>query len=201
MTVTSPLRGSRRRAAVALISLLWLGVAATASAHSELVSSDPEPGSTIGPVRDTPIVLTFSASLKAGSKADIVGPAGKLGTATVDPANRVRLVYTPARPLEPGGWTIEWTSIATDGDVLRGKILFSVAVLATPTPSPTASAAQSIPAPTPTAALSPSPSPTPPPGPASSTGADVLLPVIAAILAIAVLGLVLLRSRRASARR
>jgi LPXTG-motif cell wall-anchored protein len=35
----------------------------------------------------------------------------------------------------------------------------------------------------------------------NSTGTDVLLPVIAAILAIVILGLVLLRNRRASVRR
>lgn len=184
---------SVRRAPLALACLLWLAAAATAAAHSEFVSSDPAAGSTIGPERDTPIVLIFSETLKPGSKADIIGPAGKIGTATIDRSDDTRLVFTPTAPLAPGAWRMEWTSIATDGAVLRGKVPFTVEAAATPSPSPTTSAAATT-SPTP----SPSPAPSPPPNPVNSTSSDVLVPVIAAILAIIVLGLVLLRSRRAS---
>lgn len=171
-----------RRAALALVSVLWLAATGTVTAHAELLSSDPAAGSTIGPVRDTPIVLTFSEALKAGSKADIIGPGGRIGTATIDRYDDTKLVFTPTAPLAPGKWSIDWTSIAIDGHILRNKVQFSVA--AVPTTSPTSS-----------------PSPSPPPDPVNSTSTDVLVPVIAAIFAILVLGLVLLRSRRASVRR
>ena len=189
-----------RRAALVFVSLFWAAAAGAASAHSELVSSDPAAGETIGSVRDTPISVIFSETLKAGSKADIIGPTGKLGTATIDRYDDTMLVFTPTAPLAPGAWSIDWTSIATDGDVLRGKIAFTVAAVATPSPSPTATAAPSATA-TAIATPSPSPAPSPPPSQVNSTGSDVLLPVIAAILAIVVLGLVLLRSRRTSVRR
>jgi methionine-rich copper-binding protein CopC len=195
MTITSPQRQSVRRAALALTSVLWLITAATAAAHSDLVSSDPADGSTIDPASDTPIALIFSETLKAGSKADIIGPAGTLGTATIDRYDDTMLVFTPTAPLAPGAWRIEWTSIATDNDVERGTIAFTVAAVATPSPSPTASAAPSA---TTTPTPSPSPAPSPPPSQVNNTSSDVLLPVISAILAIVVLGLVLLRRRRAS---
>ncbi|MDQ6795790.1 MAG: copper resistance protein CopC [Chloroflexota bacterium] len=192
MMQTSSRPQSVRRAALALTCLLWLASAGAAAAHSDLVSSDPAAGSTIGPLRDTPITLIFSETLKAGSKADIIGPAGKIGTATIDRYDSTRLVFTPTAPLAPGAWRMEWTSIATDGDVLRGTILFTVAVVATASPSPTTS---------PAATTSPTPSPSPAPSHVNSTSSDVLVPMIAAVLAIVVLGLVLLRSRRASVRR
>lgn len=193
MTVTASCMRSVRRAPLALACLLWLAAAATAAAHSEFVSSDPAAGSTIGPERDTPIVLIFSETLKPGSKADIIGPAGKIATATIDRYDDTRLVFTPTGPLAPGAWTIEWTSIATDGAVLRGKVPFTVEAVATSSPSPTVSAAATA-----TGAPSPSPAPSPPPSQVNSTSSDVLVPVIAAVLAIVVLGLVFLRSRRAS---
>ena len=194
MMQTSSRPRSVRCAALALAGLLWLAGTATATAHSEFVSSDPTGGSTNGPVRDTPIVVTFSETLKPGSKADIIGPAGRIGTATIDRYDSTRLVFTPTAPLAPGAWRMDWTSIATDGAVLRGKVAFTVAAAATPSPSLTTSA---VPTTNPTS----SPSPSPPPSQVNSTGSDVLLPVIAAVLAIVVLGLVLLRSRRASVRR
>jgi methionine-rich copper-binding protein CopC len=189
------------RAVLVLAGLLWLATAAVAAGHSELVSSDPAAGETIGPVRDTPITLIFSETLKTGSKADIIGPAGKIGTATIDRYDDTMLVFTPTGPLAPGTWSIDWTSIATDGDVLRGKIPFTVDAAVTLSPSPTVSAAPSATA-TATATATPSPSPAPSPSPSqANSSSDVLLPVIAAILAIVVLGLVLLRSRRTSVRR
>jgi methionine-rich copper-binding protein CopC len=196
MTVTSPHRQSVRRAALALASVLWLTTAATAAAHSDLVSSDPAAGETIGPARDTPITLIFSETLKAGSKADIIGPAGTLGTATIDRYDDTMLVFSPTAPLAAGAWRIEWTSVSVDKDVLRGTIAFTVADVGTPSPSPTTSEA-----PTASATTTPPPSPAPSPPPSqvnNNTSPDVLLPVIAAILAIVVLGLVLLRSRRTS---
>jgi copper resistance protein C len=150
----------------------WLVAAAPAAAHSELVSSIPAAGSTLNPIPATPVVLSFSETLKTGSKADIVGPDGStIATAGIDPSDDTKLSWAPTAPLAPGSWTIRWTSIATDGDVLRGTISFQVAgALAAPSATPTA------------------------PQPASTT--DAILPVIAAVVVIAVLGLVLLRRRR-----
>jgi copper resistance protein C len=169
------------------VFLAWLLMAVPVAAHSELVSSIPTAGATVAATPVTPVVLSFSETLKTGSKADIVGPDGKTaGTAAIDAGDDKKLSWTPSAPLAPGSWTIQWTSIdAEDGDVLRGTIPFQVAA---------ASAA-------PTATPAPTPAASPSPSDASSPGAGTIVPVLAALVVIALLGLVLLRGRRTTARR
>ena len=185
----------RRRAVPAVLALLLLLMAAVpAVAHSELVSSSPAAGSTVTSAAGMSIVLSFSEALKTGSKADVVGPGRTTaGTATIDPSDNTKLTSSPLSALAPGSWTIRWTSIATDGDVLRGTIPFTVAAAATATPS--AATTPATPAsPTATPALSPTPAD-------ASGGAGAIVPVIAALLVIGLLALILLRNRRSTARR
>jgi methionine-rich copper-binding protein CopC len=176
---------------------LILGLAAGAvAAHSEFVSVTPADGSSVTWPAGTSIVLTFSEALKSGSRADITGPGNaKVGTATVDPANNTHLTFTPPTPLGPGAYSITWTSIATDGDILRSKAPLTFTVTA----AVATDSGSSSPSLTPTQA--PSTAPTPDPAAAGGTGADALLPVVAAIVVIGVLGAILLRNRRSSARR
>jgi methionine-rich copper-binding protein CopC len=178
MTVTSRLA----RAAGVVLLAAWLATAVPVSAHAELVSSSPAAGATISGMPIVPIVLSFSEALEAGSRADVVGPDGTtIGTAAIDPADDTKLAWTPASPLIPGSWTIRWTSIATDGDILRGTIPFTVAPAG-------ASAAGS-----PATLGTPAPSPTP----AEAASRDAaILPIVAALVAIAVVGFALLRRRR-----
>jgi hypothetical protein len=138
------------------------------------------------------IVLSFSEALKKGSKADVVDPSGAtVGSATIDPADDTKLRWSPAAALPPGSYTIRWTSIATDGDVLRGTIPFTVVAAATPTPS-----AATTPAPT-----TATPAPSAAPGDVSTAGIGAIFPVVAALLVIGLLALVLLRKRRPTAPR
>jgi len=175
-------------------SLIGLVVAGVAAADADFVSSDPKDKATISAEPVKPIVLTFSEALGSGSRADIAGPGNaKVGTATVDSSSNKRLRFVPDAPLPAGGYTIAWTSIATDGHVLRGKLTFTVASAATPSPSALASAS---------AAASPTvaPSAAPSPDDAAASDTSAILPVIAAIAIIATLGVVLLRNRRPAAR-
>jgi copper resistance protein C len=184
----------RRRAVPAVLALFLLLMAAVpAVAHSELVSSVPAAGSTVTSTPGMSIVLSFSEALKTGSKADVVGPGGTVGTATIDPSDNTKLTWSPPTALAPGSYTIRWTSIATDGDLLRGTIPFTVAA-ATPPPSlatPTAPPATTPPS---TPAASPTPA-------AASAGAGVIIPLIAALLVIGLLASMLLRNRRPTVRR
>lgn len=164
---------------------VWLAFAATVAAHAELVSSSPAAGGTVESAPGMSVVLTFSETLKSGSEADVVGPGGAVaGTATIDPADDARLSWTAPAPLPPGAYTIRWTSIATDGDVQRGTIPFTVTAAAAPT------AASASPSP----ALSPSAPPSPSPTPAGDTESTIG-PVVAALVAVAVLALSLVRRR------
>ncbi|HEY7589872.1 MAG TPA: copper resistance CopC family protein [Candidatus Limnocylindrales bacterium] len=191
MSVTSPRRASSRAALLAVALLLL--AALPAAAHAELVSADPANGATVQGPFDRPIVLTFSEDLASGSKADLKAADGKtLDSAAV--AGR-RMTITLASPLDAGTYTIQWTSVADDGHVERGAVTFTVTP-PPPTPIPTPSATA---APTPTASPTPMPSPTPSGGGGTPAGgtADVLLPLLGVVIAVAALGAFLLRRRSA----
>jgi methionine-rich copper-binding protein CopC len=192
MGISSRSRDRHRAAPVVLALAVWLVAIFPVVAHSELVSSTPAAGSTVTSAPGTSIVLSFSEALKSGSKADVVGPGGAtIGTATVDPSDNTNLTWSPPTSLPPGSYTIRWTSIATDGDVLRGTIPFTVAAASAAPSAATATAAPS--------AATPAPSATP--GDVSAAGIGAIVPVVAALLVIGLLALILLSNRRPTARR
>ena len=185
------------RAALLVGALITLAMPLAASAHSEFVSSIPADKSTVS---GTPaeIILTFNASLDPKKSSIILldSSSSQVAKAGVDAADDKVMRMTPPT-LQPGAYEIDWTSVALDGDLLRGKVAFTVT---TPTLSPpaapttTPSAAAS---PTSTASAVPTPSPAPSvaPTPTSTSGADAIVPVLVAIVLIAVLGAWLLRGR------
>jgi copper resistance protein C len=175
----------RHGSAAALLALVGsIGAAAPIAAHSELVSSSPAAGSTVTPAPGFSIVLSFSEELKTGSKADVIGPAGTtVGTATTQSGDNTRLQWSPAAALPAGSYRIQWTSIATDGDVLRGTIPFTVVAATASSPPPTAT-----------------PAPSPAPGNVSAAGIVAIIPVFVALLFVGLLALVLMRKRRPTPR-
>lgn len=193
---------SRVAAAVlaALFSVLLAGV--PASAHAEFVSSDPQPGAVVPGPFEGPISLTFDEPLADGSHAELLGIDGtQITDATIPAEAPEQLVFVLQEPLAAGEYEIQWTTIGQDGEVDRDT--FTITVLEpepTPTSAPTATPeASATPRPTPGPTTSPEPTPSPTPGPdgdpAASTG-DVLFPILAAVIVLAVLAGVLLRNRR-----
>jgi methionine-rich copper-binding protein CopC len=202
--------GALRAALLVVGALVGLSLPLVASAHSELKTASPADGSTVAGSPDE-IVLTFTETLNP-TKSSIVllDSAGKqLGRAGVDPADDTVMRLTPPT-LDAGAYEIDWTSVALDNDLVRGKVKFTVVA---PTPSPTiepTAPASSVPSIAATASptASPAASATPPsPGPSagstttSGSAADVLLPVIVAIILVVVLGGILLRGRSGSGTR
>lgn len=194
---------SRRLAGVFLIVTVLVLVPAGVLAHSELKIAVPADGST---VTGTPpeIVLTFTAALNpTKSSITLNGPDGtEIAKAGVDPVNNTVMRLTPP-PLAPGAFQVRWTSTSTDGDILRGVVHFTV-IAATPSPtaSPTAAASASPP-PTPSPSRPPSSSPSASPtgpGTTTSSSSDVLLPILAALVVLAVLGGWLVRARSRTGR-
>jgi methionine-rich copper-binding protein CopC len=185
-------------------AILALALPMVATAHSELEKASPTDGSIVTTGTPDEIVLTFSETLnKTRSSIILLGADGaQLAKAGVDPADDTVMRLTPPT-LGAGAYEVDWTSVALDGDLLRGKVHFTIAIATppdTPPPSSTPSAIASL---TPTASLAATPatvSPVPSGGGSATTsasGADVILPVVVAILLIAVLGAVLLRGRSA----
>lgn len=189
--------------------LLALSIAGPAAAHADLVTSSPEDGAVLG-TPPTTITLTFSEGLDAGkSSFKLLGAGifaiGGTGKAAEDGADVMTLgaLVQDGRPLGPGVYQVQWTSVAGDGDVLRGTITFTVAeptpAPATPTlasTEPSAMAPSAVPTKLPSAV--PTPAPSADPGPASADADDALLPIIATLAIVAGIGaLVLRRGRRA----
>jgi copper resistance protein C len=190
-----------------VVGVIVVAIAAPTSvaAHSELVSSSPPEGAVLSAPPDE-IVLTFSEALdRTRSHVTLNDPSGtQVAAAGVDPSDDTIMRLTPPASLAPGAYQIRWTSVAADGDVLQEIVHFtltppspspSAAPIPSAIPSATASAAAS-----PSATTSPSPAPSAPTTPASS-GADVLLPIVAALVVIAVFGWWLLRNRSRGAGR
>jgi hypothetical protein len=116
------------------------------------------------------------------------------------------MTFTPTGPLGPGSYKVQWTSVAADKDVARGTFSFTVLeptpAPPTPTPAPTA-APSDAPSESPTGAPSAAPAsraPTasPTPSPDTAGAADVLVPVIAALVLVVVAGAWLLRRGRSA---
>lgn len=169
---------ARRRAVLrcALLAalLLLLSWPSGVLADAELDAAVPADGSTVPGPFDGPIVLTFSAELADGSRADLVDAAGDtLASAAVD-GSRATMTITPDEPLAEGIYEVRWVSIATDGHLTRDTLTFTVSAPPTPepTPEPTFEPSES-------AAATPSPliAPAPDPG-AMTSGSDVLLPIL-----------------------
>ena len=183
-----------------LFAVIAAAVPSSVAAHAELDTISPADKSS-GP-SPTEIVGTFVQNLDpAKSSFTVVDSTNKVvaqgGELASDDVRKMTLTLTA--PLDPGAYTIRWTTVSTeDGELARGTTTFTV-VAATPPPSaspspssaPSASAAASV-------APSPSPSPTPAPSatpaPATSTS-DALIPIVAVLIVLAALGAWLLRSR------
>lgn len=185
--------------AAALVFLL--AVPGVAAAHSELESSDPADGAVLE-ASPPEIVLTFSESLDPQKSSISLRDASgtEVASARVDPDDDTVMRLTP-QTLEAGAYEIRWTSVADDGDLLRGTVHFEVAAAAV-TPSPTVEPSES-PSAVATASGEPTNAPSPAPSAAggqTASSSDVILPILAAIVLIAVLGAWLLRNRARGAR-
>jgi methionine-rich copper-binding protein CopC len=200
-----PSRRSVAAVAFATFSLFVLLVPTVAFGHAELATMTPADKSTV-PIPDA-IVATFTENLDAsGSNLVLVDQTGTVIArgGKVDATNKKQLTLDlTGAPLVEATYTVRWTSkSADDGDIARGTTTFltmagpSVLPTASPNPSPSAEASSSA-SPSVAASIAPSPSPSPSGGagtPASSTS-DALIPILAVLVVIALLGLWLLRGR------
>ncbi len=167
-------------------------------AHAELVSSDPADGAQLA-TPPTTITLTFSEGVVASrSSFDLLLSGQRVGTgkAAKDGDTTMSL---GGLTLAPGEYTIQWTSVADDGDLLRGTVTFTVLA---PTPAPSVAVASASPsaAPSPTRATPTAVAPTSQASadatPVASTGTDVLLPIVVGLVLIAGVGAFLFRRTR-----
>lgn len=173
----------RPLAAIGAGLLLSVAVAGPALAHAELVSSDPADKAVL-PASTITITLTFSEDLDASkSSFKLLGPGGEIGTGKVGGVTTQMLL--PGVSLAAGDYTVQWTSVATDQDLLRGTLKFTVS-------GSTATATATVPSVAPTTVPSPSTSP----DAVQPASGDVLLPIVAALVLVAGAAFYLVRRGR-----
>jgi copper resistance protein C len=203
-------RRTRVRAILPVAAALLFALASVGPVvgHAEVKDSNPDDGA----VLDTPptaISVSFTEGLIAAKSSIVLeGPGGELGSAApaADGDDRMRL---GGLQLVPGSYTVRWTAATDDGHIERGTLGFAISEPATssspatPTPVASASGAPSTDASVeatiaPSAATAtPAPSSAGDPVPTASSG-DVLLPIIAALALVGVIGLLVLRRTRAA---
>jgi copper resistance protein C len=198
--ISHPLARRSRALLLALpLAAALLLVAAPASAHDELVSTDPAAGSTVGAL-PAQLTLTFNEAVSAEQGATEMQVTDAAGTSLVaGPASVADNVVT--QPLEgaaSGVITVLWKVVSDDGHPVSDQFSFTVTPAATPTPTPSPTATST---PTPTATPEQSATPTPSALPVEAGDSSDALPwIIGGIILAAVLGalvyLLASRSRR-----
>jgi copper resistance protein C len=191
------------RAAMLLAIPLLLLLPTVVAAHAELERSTPADGET---VEGSPNVIRafFTEELADGSEMALLDESGTtIAEGTIDPADPTRMRIDPPE-LAPGDYEVQWKSFADDGHLETGTFTFTVSAAITPPPSapPAPSSPVSAPPsasaePTASAVVAPSPTEGDATPPANTAGtSDVVLPIIAAVVLVAVLGGYLLMRRR-----
>jgi methionine-rich copper-binding protein CopC len=197
-------RIGRTRLLVGLLVVLGLTfvLPGVVAAHAELVEAIPADKSTVTePVSEVSATYTEDLDTDSSLKVRDANNA-TLATGVVDPNNDRRMVATLAQPLTDGTYAVFSTAIATDGHIEKVTWTFTVSIPATPSPSPTCTepcaSASSAPPPSPSPTVAPTPAASPAPSSPTSSGNDVILPIIAALAIIAIgAGILLSRGRRA----
>lgn len=148
-STTSP-RSRARTAAAALAALLLtagaLLIASPASAHDELVSSDPAADASLDGL-PAQLTMTFSGEVATDPGATEVQVTDAAGTALTagDPAVDGTVVTQALSGEASGAVTVLWKVVSSDGHPISGEYSFSVASATTPTPTPSASASAAPP--------------------------------------------------------
>ncbi|WP_342000009.1 copper resistance protein CopC [Microbacterium sp. LWH7-1.2] len=190
-------------AALLIASGMILAAASPASAHDELLGSDPAADGTLEAL-PAELTLTFSAEIADDEGASVVEVMDASGASLADGAPTVRdnVLTQPLAGEASGAVKVLWKVVSSDGHPISGE--FTFAVEGAPAPAPTET---TVPTPTETAAPSESAGPTPTPtvtnGPVADDASTALPWIIAGVLALALIGavvyLLVSRSRREKA--
>lgn len=111
-------------------------VAGPASAHDQLLSSDPKDGATLDE-HPTSIALTFSAApLDTGIEVALVGPDGVTAKGQDIQVDDKVVTAQLADDLPAGRYDVAWHVVSSDGHPIDGELSYTVEAAAEPTASP-----------------------------------------------------------------
>jgi copper resistance protein C len=192
-------RPSALLAVAALAAAAMIGFAAPASAHDQLVSSDPAAGASVTAL-PAQITLTFSAELlgdgSGGNEVVVTDAAGTAlndGPVQVDGTNLVQ----PLTGSADGAVSVQWRAVSSDGHPIAGDFAFTVAGAPAPVES---TAPAETPEPTMTTLVQPAPSPTET-APSTQEAASPLPWILGAVILLAVIAVVIVLLVRPKGRR
>ena len=135
--MTSAARPARRplllppgwaRVGVALVALALLVLgAAPASAHAELIATDPADGSVLQTAPDT-VTLTFNEPVRLTSQEIAVYDAAgdEVGSTAGSTGTEVTVDLAGAADLADGTYVVSWNVLSDDGHPISGALTFSV---------------------------------------------------------------------------
>jgi methionine-rich copper-binding protein CopC len=187
------MKASTRHVALISALLVLLACPVTALGHAELVTASPADGATVdaGPID---IVGTYSEEIGPKSHMELLDASGDVVARGAIDGKTLRIGL---ERLQPGEFQVRWTTVTTDDNgIERGNWSFTVEA-ASPSPS-TAVSPSTLPSTEPSSSIPASAAPSPSAPPSTPTGTstnDALLPIVAALIAVALLGALLLRRR------
>jgi methionine-rich copper-binding protein CopC len=125
-------------AAIALAFAALFVFAPPASAHDELIASDPAADSTVEGLPSV-LTLTYSAYIASDAGASEVAVTDASGTSLTDGAPTVdgAVLTQPLTGSASGAITVLWKVVSSDGHPISGEFTFTAT--AAPQPEPTAS--------------------------------------------------------------
>jgi methionine-rich copper-binding protein CopC len=168
--------------------------ASPASAHDELIGTDPAADSTLD-ASPSQLTLTFSADIASDAGASEVQVTDAAGTALAgEPTVQDNVLTVPLTAEASGAVIVLWKVVSSDGHPISGEFGFTVTPPTTPTPTPTPSAV-----PTTTAEPTPSASPAPADPASGAVWPWIVGGLVVAALAGGILYLVVSRARREKA--
>ncbi|MDU0347070.1 copper resistance protein CopC [Microbacterium sp. KSW2-29] len=195
--MTSSSAPRRRSLPAALASLLLAAAvllvpASPASAHDELVSTDPSADAVLETLPER-ITLTFSADVLTDAGATVIEVTDAAGTSLADGAPEpagAEVTQALAGPAS-GAVTVKWRVVSSDGHPIDGSFAFTVPEAApTPTATPTTPASTS-PSPAASASAAPTEAATPTAAPVEESSAASPLPWILLAVALVIVAGVL----------
>jgi len=194
-------RATRRVVLLAALTAALAGlVVGPASAHDELIATDPAVDATVEQA-PTSVTLTFSAAvLRTGAAIEVSGPDGaswSAGDVGISGATVSRAMRSGA---PAGRYAVAWRVVAADGHPVSGQFGFTVSVGPPPGTTITSPAASA----SPVAPSSEAPTSVAAPGPGDHPQADgwsTAANVVLGAVAVLVLGFLMLAAGRVLASR
>jgi methionine-rich copper-binding protein CopC len=121
-----PLAARQWLLAVCLAGLLAVASVAGATAHADLIASEPAAGSTVAGSPGT-IRLSFSQPLESASSLQLFTGQFQPVTGLTTSVAGSELQAVVGKALAPATYTVQWSAATEDGHITEGSFQFAVA--------------------------------------------------------------------------